>query len=100
MESKLLKLMPDNYRNDLKLAIQILKTQGCHKIFLFGSLVHNDFTQDSDIDIAVDGLPKGSYFSILGKLIMNLEHPVDLIDLSHQNRFVELIKNGELIRVA
>ena len=92
--------LPSNYRKDVESAVQILKKQGCKKVFLFGSLVHNNVRPDSDIDIAVDGFPKGSYFSILAKLLMKLEHPVDLIDLSRNSRFVRIIKRGELVRVA
>jgi predicted nucleotidyltransferase len=55
-----------------------LRKEGCKEIYLFGSLVHGDFPDKSDIDLAVKGLEKRHYFKILGKLMMALEHSVDL----------------------
>ena len=43
------------YSQDIKLAIKILKTEGCTEIYLFGSLAEGDFREDSDIDLAVKG---------------------------------------------
>jgi hypothetical protein len=54
-----------------------------------------------NIDLAVKGLEKRNYFKILGKLMMALDHPVDLINLEKKDRFSALlIKKGNLVRVA
>ncbi|UCH95615.1 MAG: nucleotidyltransferase domain-containing protein [Candidatus Aminicenantes bacterium] len=93
--------VPESHRQDIETAVDILKREGCSEIYLFGSLVHGDFSESSDVDLAVKGLKKRNYFKILGKLMMALDHPVDLINLEKEDRFSALlIKNGELLRVA
>ena len=52
----------------------------------------------SDIDIAVKGIPSGSYFEIYAKLMMQLHHPVDLIPLERDNRFGDKIP-GKLFNI-
>ena len=97
---KSIEKIPKTYQNDIKKAITILTERGCKEIYLFGSLVHGDYTDRSDIDIAVTGIPKGDFFEIFGELMMSLDHPVDLINLEKRTRFVDLLKTkGELIRV-
>jgi predicted nucleotidyltransferase len=93
--------VPESHRQDIETAVDILKGEGCSEIYLFGSLVHGDSSDTSDVDLAVKGLEKRNYFKILGKLIMALDHPVDLINLEKKDRFSALlIKKGELLRVA
>jgi len=92
--------IPKTYKADVKRAITILTGKGCKEIYLFGSLVHGDYSDISDIDIAVTGIPKGDFFEIFGELMMSLDHPVDLINLEKRTRFVDLLKaKGELVRV-
>lgn len=59
------------------------------KILLFGSGLESENYRD--IDLAVDGLPKGSFFSFYGELMSKLPKPVDLIDLSRKNPFSEFV---------
>ncbi|MCK4764742.1 MAG: nucleotidyltransferase domain-containing protein [Candidatus Aminicenantes bacterium] len=96
-----IKKIPESHRKDLRTAVEILKKEGCKEIYLFGSLVHGDFSDTSDIDLAVKGLEKRYYFKILGKLMMALDHSVDLINLEKRDRFSALLmKKGDLLRVA
>ena len=60
------------------------------KILLFGSSLESN-TDYRDIDLAVDGLPKGCFFSFYGELMSRLPKPVDLIDLSRKNPFSEYV---------
>ncbi len=93
--------VPESHRKDIETAVDILKGEGCSEIYLFGSLVHGDSSDKSDVDLAVKGLEKRNYFKILGKLMMALDHPVDLINLEKKDRFSALLlKKGELLRVA
>ena len=93
--------LPEKYQIDINNAIKILSESGCKEIFLFGSLVNGNFTNKSDIDIAVNGIKANEYFKILGKLIFSLNNSVDLVDLDENSRFVKfLLKKEELIRVA
>jgi predicted nucleotidyltransferase len=93
--------IPASYRQDIEAAIKILLDEGCREIYLFGSVIEGPLTPISDIDIAVKGIPSGSYFEIYAKLMVQLDHPVDLIPLERDNRFGNMLqKEGYLYRVA
>lgn len=92
--------IPEQYREDLDKALRILKAEGCTEVYLFGSLAEGRFNEGSDIDLAIKGCPKGKFFKILGKLLMELNHSVDLIDLDRKNDFVKHIEQeGTLLYV-
>lgn len=93
--------LPDGLRSDVEAAVKILKAEGCEEIYLFGSLIDGPISPQSDIDMAVRGIPSGSYFKVFAKLMMRLDHPVDLINLEKDNRFGSMLqKEGYLHRVA
>ena len=50
-------------------------------VWLFGSTLEDE-TNARDIDLAVEGLSPGSFFSFYASLINDLPKPVDLVDLS------------------
>lgn len=100
VEKKLLQNVPETHRRSLQRAVEILQQAGCAQIFLFGSLATGQIATDSDIDLAVRGCPKGQFFHLLGQLILELDHPVDLISLDNQDTFARYLEQeGELIRV-
>lgn len=93
--------IPDKYKEDIIRAIEILKEAGCREIFLFGSLVDGEIRDGSDIDLAISGCPAGLYYNILGQLLLQLNHQVDLIDLDNEDGFVKhLKKEGKLVYVS
>ena len=97
----ILSRIPDRYSQDIKLAIEILKSEGCTEIYLFGYLAEGDYREESDIDLAVKGCPSDKFFHVLGKLLLELNHKVDLVDLDRKDPFAEyLISEGELIHVS
>ena len=62
---------------------------GTTAVFLFGSsLEHDDYR---DIDLAVDGLEPGKFFSFYAYLVKRLSKQVDLVDLSHRSLFSDLV---------
>jgi predicted nucleotidyltransferase len=92
--------IPEMYRLDICRAIEILKTGGCREVFLFGSLTTDQAKAESDIDLAVKGCPKGKFFSFLGQLLLELDHPVDLVNLDSQDAFAKYLeKEGNLLRI-
>ena len=98
---RLIEQVPEDYRRDIEKAIHILTSEGCNELYLFGSLVNGNTSPKSDIDLAVKGLSDRVFFEVLGKLLVTLDHPVDLVSLEDENRFVTLLKKrGELVRVA
>lgn len=91
---------PVEYREDIKQAIAILKAGGCREIHLFGSLAEGRSRRDSDIDIGVRGCPPQHFFPLLGKLLMQLNHPVDLINLDNKTNLSSFLeKHGLLVHV-
>ena len=100
MEEKIKIDFPDKYKKDIIRAVQILKDSGCSEVYLFGSLSTGEYRKKSDIDLAVKGCPKGNYFSILGKLLFELKHSVDLINLDKGDTFSRYLETeGELVKI-
>lgn len=92
--------LPETYHRSLKHAVEILKAAGCTDVFIFGSSVTGQVRDNSDLDLAVRGCPKGKFFHILGQLLLELDYPVDLINLDNQDAFARYLENeGELVRV-
>jgi len=94
--------LPVEFRSDLEKAIEILKNVGCGEVYLFGSLATgSSVSSDTDLDIAIRGLPKSKFFATYGKLLISLEHNVDLVPLDYELPFATfLTSRGKLERVA
>ena len=88
------------YHRDIRRAVEILTDVGCRQIYLFGSLAEGQVHAGSDIDLAIRGCPKGQFFHVLGRLMLELEHPVDLVNLDRQDALARhLEQEGALIRL-
>lgn len=82
-------------------ATEILQRAGCREIYLFGSLGTGEATVNSDVDLAIRGCPKGQYFELLGTLLVELDRPVDLVDLDRADPFTQQLEStGDLKRLA
>ena len=82
-------------------AAQTLKSFGATDVYLFGSLAKRAFRKDSDIDLAVSGIPPEYFFEAMGQAEDVLKREIDLIDLDEKNPFVDFLKShGELLHVA
>jgi len=66
------------------------------RILLFGSNISSDDREGRDIDLAVEGVPPKDFFKFYGELLFSLNKPVDLIDLSIDNKFNQLIRKEGL----
>jgi len=92
--------LSDPYQKNIRRAVEILKGAGCTAVFLFGSLTTGETRDGSDIDLAIRGCPKGEYFHLLGRLLLELDYPVDLVSLDRQNDFAHYLeKEGGLLRI-
>ncbi len=87
--------IPKIYQRDVRKAIEILKGAGCTDIFLFGSLATEKARDSSDIDLAIRGCPQGEFFHLLGRLLLELDHPVDLVSLDKQDAFARYLEEEE-----
>jgi len=79
----------------------LLRDMGANEVFVFGSATKGGLRPDSDIDMAVTGLPSRVYFSAVSQASDILGRPVDLVDLDDPSPLVRyLLRSGELVRVA
>ncbi len=60
----------------------ICRAYGATRVRLFGSLVHGFYGETPDIDLAIEGVPPGKYFSLWIALdTAALPTEVDLVDM-------------------
>jgi len=86
--------------SNLIAAANLLRSMGASEVFVFGSIVKGGYGPDSDVDIAVTGLPSKVYFSAISKASDILGRAVDLVDLDDPTPLVQhLLHTGELVRV-
>jgi predicted nucleotidyltransferase len=82
-------------------AAQLFRDMGATQVFMFGSAVKGQLRPDSDIDMAVSGLPPRVYFSAVNQASDLLGRPVDLMDLDDDTPLVRYLRaSGDLVRVA
>jgi predicted nucleotidyltransferase len=94
-------IIPELYRKDIDIAVNILKEEGCSEVYIFGSIAKGKTHLNSDIDIAVKGIKAERFFKIFAKLMNAMEHRVDLLDLSSDKYFTRhIFKTGNIFRVA
>jgi len=51
------------------------------RVILFGSLARGEFRINSDIDLAVSGMPSENYFKALGHLLLESPYSLDLVTI-------------------
>ena len=85
----------------LRSVADLLVRMGATQVFVFGSATKDDLRPDSDVDMAVTGLPPTVYFSAVSRASDLLGRPVDLVDLDDPTPLVRHLRgSGELVRVA
>lgn len=93
--------LPDELKREISVAAEILLSDGCREVYLFGSLANGDYTSESDIDLATIGLPKARFFSTYAKILSRVRRRVDLIALDYDQDFGNRLKSsGVVSRVA
>jgi predicted nucleotidyltransferase len=92
--------IPAKYKNDIEIATDLLKKEGCQSIYLFGSLVTGKNHDQSDIDIGIRGLPKGKFFEVYARLYFDLENKIDLVNFDTNSDFYLMLNRiGELVQI-
>jgi predicted nucleotidyltransferase len=83
--------------NLVRQAAAALIEAGAREVYLFGSSAHGVDSPESDVDLAVVGLPPEFFFKAVGLARRVLKRPVDLVDLDEPNPFTDYLKeSGEL----
>ena len=60
-------------------------------VYLFGSALRAD-TEPHDLDVGVKGLKPDVFFRFYGELMKRLSKPVDVVDLSEDSPFGEMVE--------
>lgn len=93
--------MNETLRNSIERAAAVLKEMGAREVYVFGSAATGTMRDDSDVDLAVCGLPPGNFFGAYSRAEDALGRRMDLIDLDDENLFTQYLKRkGKLQRVA
>jgi uncharacterized protein len=92
--------MNETAANSIEQLVAVLKKSGAKTVYLFGSAAKGTMRNDSDVDLAVSGLPPENFFKALSVASSLFDRPVHLIDLDEVTPFTRyLIEEGELQRV-
>jgi predicted nucleotidyltransferase len=93
--------MSNEVKHLIEEAAAVLKAWGAREVYVFGSAASGTIREDSDVDIAVSGLPPDVFFKAMGKAEDVIGRPLDLIDLDTPSLFTDYLKRkGKLYRVA
>ena len=78
-EVKKEKLRQDALKTAERLKDILIRDFSVKKVVIFGSVLRKgNFDESSDIDLAVEGLPRNAFFTALARLIMESRFEVDL----------------------
>ena len=83
-----------------KIARYLRERYGCREICLIGSVLEKDrFSEKSDIDMVVKGLPKDRYFYILAEIRDISDFAIDIIPYEDANELIRdtVKKKGKLL---
>jgi predicted nucleotidyltransferase len=92
--------IPAEYHGDVERAVQIAREEGCSQVLVFGSVANGKAGPRSDLDLAVRGCPPARFYRLLGRLMEELRHPVDVIDLDVEADVAQYLEeDGQLVHV-
>jgi predicted nucleotidyltransferase len=92
--------MTDELSRLVEKAASALKAAGAKEVYVFGSASKERMRPNSDVDMAVSGLPPEVFFRAMAAAHDALGCPLDLVDLDEDNDFTRYLKSkGELLRV-
>jgi predicted nucleotidyltransferase len=89
--------MDADLRSRIAMAARRLMDYGATAVYLFGSAATGSMREDSDVDMAVAGLPPASFFRAMSDASRIVGRPVDLLALDRGDDIAEsLASSGEL----
>lgn len=92
--------MDEELRQLIEKVVAVLKAAGAREVHMFGSAAQGTLRADSDVDLAVSGLPPEIFFRAMAQASDVLGRPLDLIDLDEPTPFTRYLREErELQRV-
>ena len=70
--------------------VEEARRAGIESVFVFGSVLDDD-VEPRDIDVAVEGVPRGALFRFHAALSRRLSKPLDVVDLRQRNPLTRLV---------
>jgi len=93
--------MDETLQQAVARAANVLKSFGAREVYVFGSAAGRAMREDSDVDLAVSGLPLKVFFRAMARAREALGRELDLIDLDDDTPLTRYLREeGELQRVA
>ena len=84
----------------IKRAAAELKSAGAREIYVFGSAARGTGDANSDLDLAVCGLPPSVFYRMGARVSDLIGRSVDLVDLDSNTPFTRYLRTeNELVRV-
>lgn len=81
-------------------AAEILRRHGAQEVYLFGSYARGDARPDSDIDLAIRGIPPEVFYQAVGEVLCTAKTPIDIVDLDDPGPLMDLLRQeGDFRRV-
>ncbi|GAK54979.1 DNA polymerase, beta domain protein region [Candidatus Vecturithrix granuli] len=82
-----------------RLALMLVEQFGIERVYLVGPLAYNKFTAGMKLELALEGIPTGTYASALGYLKQSSTFELDLIDLQQADTWTKLAlkEKGKLL---
>jgi len=89
-------------RARLPAVLDELTKLGATRVILFGSVARGEAEEDSDLDLAVEGLPAARLFDAMAKALRAAGRPVDLLRLEEAPTTLRdrVLADGEVVRDA
>ena len=86
------------FKRELDKIVDISKEFGAKKVLLFGSCIE-DINSVHDIDIAVSGIKPREFFKYYGKVSMEVEDEVDIVDLDEvrEHLYKRILSKGKIL---
>ncbi len=101
VDVEIIEVFPDWFIREAQRLSQLLAEKfEIEAIYLFGSLVWSDIhTPETDIDLAVSGLPEARFLEAVSYLERESKFPIDLIDLSKASDHLRqrILAEGKLL---
>lgn len=88
----------NTFTKELERIVDISKAFDAKKVILFGSCLE-DIHAARDIDIAVSGIKSADFFKYYGKVSMELDDDVDIVDLDDMREYLcgKILSQGRVL---
>jgi predicted nucleotidyltransferase len=88
----------DELRETIEKAVKTLKDAGAQEVYVFGSAARGTMDEDSDLDLAVVGLPPERLCGAIAGTMSATGVALHLVDLAEDTPLVRTLKESQELR--